>query len=168
MPDTSLHYSREFYNGLQNNVLRSARRVVPIINNLIQPGSVVDIGCGLGTWLSVFREEGVDDIFGVDGHGVKQSLLTIESQQFNHWDLRQRLELDRTFDLVVCLEVAEHLPAASARTLVKTLTGLGHIVLFSAAIPGQGGTKHINEQWPDYWANLFSEFGYRGIDCIRK
>jgi len=160
-------YTQEFYDDLHAGSLQSARRVVPIIKKLIQPGSVIDVGCGLGVWLSVFGEEGIDDLLGVDAHRVDHSKLAIASENFKHWDLTKPLELDRSFDLVMCLEVAEHLPEASARPLIETLTRLGDIVLFSAAIPGQGGTEHINEQWPKYWADLFSEFGYRAIDCIR-
>ena len=113
-PDTSPYYTDTFYEKLQEGALRSARRVVPIINELIKPASVIDVGCGLGAWLSVFRKEGVDDLLGVDGHHVDQSQLAIAPENFKTRDLTRPLRLDRAFDLVVCLEVAEHLPEASA------------------------------------------------------
>ena len=83
-------------------------------------------------------------------------------------DSAQPLRLDRRFDLVVTLEVAEHLPKTDASTFVQSLTELGPVVLFSAAIPFQGGENHLNEQWPDYWAHLFHNRGYRAVDCLRK
>jgi hypothetical protein len=67
----------------------------------------------------------------------------------------------------VSVEVAEHLPADCAATFVATLTSLAPAVLFSAAIPFQGGTHHVNEQWPDYWAGLFKQRDYEVVDCLR-
>lgn len=58
------------------------------------------------------------------------------------------------FDLVLCLEVAEHLPASAAATLCETVARAvapGGVVLFSAATPGQGGSGHLNEQPNIYW-----------------
>jgi hypothetical protein len=83
-------------------------------------------------------------------------------------DLRQPFKLERQFDLTVCLEVAEHLPSKSAEGLVESLVALAPAVLFSAAIPKQGGTGHVNEQWPDYWRELFRRYGYERSDVIRK
>jgi hypothetical protein len=63
--------------------------------------------------------------------------------------------------------VAEHLPEAAAEQFVRTLTDLAPVVLFSAAAPAQGGTGHLNEQWPSYWAAHFAARGYAAIDCLR-
>ena len=82
--------------------------------------------------------------------------------------MEKPLRLERQFDLVMSLEVAEHLPVRCARQFVDSLTGLGPVVAFSAAIPQQGGAEHQNEQWPDYWANLFIEKNFVVVDCIRK
>lgn len=82
-------------------------------------------------------------------------------------DLRGEFNLGRRFDLVQCLEVAEHLPATSAQALVETLVRHGDIVLFSAAPKGQGGTGHINEQSYEYWRPIFARKGYVPLDCLR-
>jgi len=82
-------------------------------------------------------------------------------------DFTRPLPVHRQFDLVVSLEVAEHLPSAHAETFVQSLTRLGPVVLFSAAIPFQGGTGHLNEQWPDYWAAKFAKRGYVVVDAVR-
>lgn len=140
---------------------------MPIVMDLLNPTSVVDVGCGLGSWLAVFRDYGVERILGIDGEWVDQTTLKIPIDCFIARDLSAPLRLDERFDLVVSLEVAEHLPRESAATLVDSLTSLGSTVLFSAALPGQGGTGHVNERWPDYWARLFGERGYAPIDCVR-
>jgi hypothetical protein len=121
----------------------------------------------VGTWLSVFREHGVGAILGIDGDYVDATLLRIRPDEFLAHDLETPLNVDRSFDLVLSLEVAEHLPEACAETFVESLTRLGPVVLFSAAVPFQGGIHHINEQWPGYWAELFSRRGYRAFDSIR-
>ena len=83
-------------------------------------------------------------------------------------DLAQPLQIDRRFDLALSLEVAEHLPPECGSEFVQTLTDLSSVILFSAAIPFQGGTDHLNEQWPEYWADRFDARGYVPIDCIRR
>ena len=135
---------------------------------LVPAKSVVDVGCGLGTWLAVFREQGATATLGIDGEWIDRNHLEIPSESFMAFDLTQPLRLDRRFDLVVSLEVAEHLPPEAAETFVDSLTRLGSTILFSAAIPSQGGTHHVNEQWPEYWAHLFEKRGFRVVDAIRR
>lgn len=161
-------YSEDFYRALRESATRSARRVVPLIVELVEPGGVIDVGCGLGTWLSAFRELGVEDVLGIDGDDVDRSLLEIPEERFMALDLAEPFELDRRFDLAVSLEVAEHLPEESADGFVDSLVRLAPVVLFSAAIPFQGGVHHVNEQWPEYWAARFERSGYVPVDCIRR
>jgi len=142
--------------------------IVPLVVERLRPRSVVDVGCGLGTWLSVFLENGVADVTGVDGDYVDASRLEIPAERFVAHDLSTPLSLDRRFDLAVSLEVAEHLPADRAAVFVGSLTALAPFVLFSAAIPFQGGTNHVNEQWPEYWAALFEHRGFAAVDCVRR
>jgi SAM-dependent methyltransferase len=160
-------YRAEFYDLYAERARRSARAIVPIVLDLVRPRSVVDIGCGLGTWLSIFRECGVADALGVDGEWVPKSRLEMPAACFHVADLTAPLALGRRFDLAVSLEVAEHLPATAASGFVGRLIDLAPVVLFSAAIPFQGGTGHQNEQWPEYWAELFEKRGYLPVDCIR-
>jgi SAM-dependent methyltransferase len=145
----------------------SADALVPFVIDLVHPRSVVDVGCGTGIWLKTFQRHGVQDILGIDGDWVPLSRLEIPRDAFCAHDLARPLRLGRAFDLAVCLEVAEHLPASAADGLVATLTGLAPVVLFSAAIPGQGGTCHVNEQWPSYWIDRFAERNYLLVDCLR-
>jgi SAM-dependent methyltransferase len=160
-------YTNEFYEAIRGGSRRSARVVAPMVLQLLQPSSIVDVGCGDGTWLAVFREFGVSDTVGLDGDYVDRGLLQIPPDQFRATDLSLPFGFPRIFDLAVSLEVAEHLPPQSAESFVDSLTRLAPVVLFSAAIPLQGGTLHLNEQWPDYWAALFKTHDYFPIDCIR-
>jgi hypothetical protein len=140
-----------------------------IVRSAIPPiDSAVDVGCGVGTWLHVLSEKGVSEIHGVDGDWVKTEYLVIPESCFTTHDLSRDVKLPNRFDLAVSLEVAEHLPATNAAQFVDTLTSLSDFVLFSAAIPGQGGIKHVNEQWPSYWFSLFADRGYIPLDFIRK
>ncbi len=160
-------YTDSFYSAREGGSLQSARVVVPLVAGLVQPRSVVDIGCGLGTWLKAFVEHGITDCLGLDGDYVDRSKLLIPAEKYRAADLAKPLELGRTFDLAVCLEVAEHLPPRHAIQLIRSLTALAPCVLFSAAAPGQGGTQHVNEQWPSYWRKMFSSVGYSRLDPIR-
>ena len=161
-------YAPRYYETIQEGARRSAKEIVPILVQLFHPRSVVDVGCGRGTWLSVFKEFGVSDILGIDGDYIDRKMLQIPQEQFMPSDLRKPIEIQRKFDLVVSLEVAEHLPSDCAQTFVESLVRLGPAIVFSAAIPFQGGLHHVNEQWPDYWARMFAQKGYLVVDCIRK
>ena len=147
--------------------LESARVVVPLVVEAVSPRSVVDVGCGIGSWLVAFQEAGVEDVLGVDGPWVDPAQLLFPQERFVVADLREPLDLGRRFDLALCLEVAQILPPEVAEQLVHGLAALADVVLFGAAIPGQGGTGHHNEQWPSYWAGLFDASGYAASDPFR-
>ena len=161
------HYDFEFFRTFRSGSLASARIIVPIILELLAPRSVVDVGCGIGTWLSVFQEHGVDDVIGVDGGYIDRDELFIDPARYVGHDLEQPLRLDRCFDLALSLEVAEHLAPEAAATFVESLVNIAPAILFSAAIPHQSGAGHRNEQWPAYWASHFARHGFQPIDCIR-
>jgi SAM-dependent methyltransferase len=133
---------------------------------LVSPRSVVDVGCGNGAWLAEFLTYGVQKVLGVDKDVALDDLL-FPSDRFERIDLSRPFQISGSFDLVICLEVAEHLPPECAESFVDVLVTAGPIVLFSAAVPYQGGTHHVNEQWPDYWEMLFARRGFVAIDCLR-
>ncbi len=162
-----MQYTDNFYKSQRNLSLNSARVIVPMMIDLVKPQSVVDVGCGVGGWLAVFQEQGVKDIQGIDGAYVNRAMLAIPADRFMEYDLQQPLQLERRFDLVMSLEVAEHLPPETAKTFVESLVKLGKVVLFSAAVPYQAGVHHVNEQWQDYWAQLFQQHGYVPVDYVR-
>lgn len=160
-------YGADFYRAQRDGSRASASAVVPRLIEWFRPRSVVDVGCGVGTWLAEFRRLGVEDVLGVDGEYVERAMLEIPTERFVPKNLDDSLDLGRRFDLVLSLEVAEHLPASCADAFVASLTSLGPIVVFSAAIPGQGGNGHVNEAWPEAWARRFAAQGYRWADPLR-
>jgi SAM-dependent methyltransferase len=162
-----VNYESSFYQTLAGNATKSSSVVVPLILEYVTPASIVDVGCGTGGWLAEFRKHGVEDVLGIDGPWVDPALLEIPKERFRVADVGQPIRESRRFDLVVSLETGEHLPPEAATTFVESLTGLGPVIVFSAAIPFQGGNNHFNEQWPDYWAKLFGERGYTFVDCLR-
>jgi SAM-dependent methyltransferase len=145
----------------------AAEQILPFLLKLKNVDSMLDIGCGMGTWLAVASKLGVSEILGIDGIQLRESELTIPIKDFMKKNLTTPIRLDKRFDMVICLEVAEHLPETSADTLVDTLTNHGDFIVFSAAVPGQGGQYHINEQWPDYWQKLFFKKGYYPCEVLR-
>jgi SAM-dependent methyltransferase len=145
----------------------AAAFIVPILCERLEPSSVVDFGCGLGDWLRAFQERGVEDVRGLDGDWVPVERLVIPRERFQAVDLTSEVRLGRRFDLALCLEVAEHLPMGCADALVDTLTRSAGAICFSAAIPGQDGYGHVNEQFQDYWVAKFRARGYRPVDAVR-
>jgi SAM-dependent methyltransferase len=160
-------YTERFFSGHRDGSRSSAEAILAPIIQAVQPTSVVDVGCGVGTWLSAALAAGVEDVLGLDGAWVRPDWLEIPVERFQIANLRQALGIGRRFDLALCMEVGEHVPTERSAGLVRDLVGLAPVVLFSAAIPGQGGTGHVNEQWSDFWAELFAGYGYECVDAIR-
>lgn len=160
-------YDDGFFEPFREGAARSAQVVVPLIIDLVRPGSVVDVGCGLATWLAAFSEAGVEDVTGIDGNHVNLDALAVSRDRFVAMDLNHPKPINRVFDLAISLEVAEHLPERCADEFVGFLVSLAPAVLFSAAVPGQEGVHHINPQWHDYWHQKFAERGYTALDPVR-
>lgn len=153
-------YSVDFYSELEKSSSTSAKVLVPILVEKFHPTSVIDFGCGGGSFVRQFLLNGIQDVTGVEGEWI----LDVKHLASESWlqvrDLKKPIRFERKFDLAVCLEVAEHLPAEFSRTLVETLVSCSDRIVFSAAIPGQSGTDHINLQYPEYWAELFKKHDY--------
>jgi hypothetical protein len=160
-------YNSTFYSAHRTGSHSSANKIVPLVMEQLHPASVVDIGGGVGPWAKTFLDHGASRAVCVDGPHVDRSLLLIPESNFIVRDLTKPLELGEIFDLVVSLEVAEHLPPECAGQFVSELVHLAPAVLFSAAIPHQGGVMHVNEQWQTSWARLFEPHGYVPIDLVR-
>jgi SAM-dependent methyltransferase len=160
-------YDELFYEYLRTGSARSARAVLPHVVRPLGIRSVLDIGCGAGAWLAEYLRLGIADVVGVDGDYVDRSVLMVDAKCFVPRDITQPFDFRKTYDLVQCLEVAEHVPAESGRTLVDNIVRHGSKVLFSAAVPGQGGKNHVNEQPYEFWRDRFLERGYRLFDFVR-
>ena len=160
-------YGKGFYDSFERSTFESADVIVPTVMQLLAPRNVVDVGCGRGIWLRVFLDHGVSRIQGLDGDHASADNLFIPRANFTPMDLTKPFSIGDHYDLAVCLEVAEHLPDSVAEGLVRELTRAAPCVLFSAAVPGQGGQHHINEQWPEYWHELFRVNGFVSFDYFR-
>jgi SAM-dependent methyltransferase len=166
------HYTVEFFDNVTGSAGKSAS---PFLASVVQvalagtpPTSVLDVGCGPGVWLAEWRRIGVRDIVGVDGDYVPTEALAIPASSFRPIDISLPFDLHQRFELVECLEVAEHVPEAQAETLVDNLCRHGDLIMFSAAIPGQGGRFHVNEQPYEYWRAKFAARGYAVFDSARR
>lgn len=167
MRQVATPYSPEFFTGHVDGSLRSARIIAPLVCNIAPITSVLDVGCGIGAWLRAFQECGAARTAGIDGEYVNRDDLLIDESCFFPNDLASLKVLPTGFDLTVCVEVLEHLPDEAGRRLVALMTKSAPLVLFSAAIPGQRGTHHINERWHEYWHSEFAVNGFAKLDIIR-
>lgn len=160
-------YPESWYAESAENAAKAAARIVPTVLDLIPAASVVDVGCATGAFVAAFHGHGIADCLGIDGDWVPAAELRIPGSMFRSADLRTPLAVDRRFDLAVCLEVAEHIPESDTGVLLESLAALSDVVLFSAAVPLQGGTGHVNEQWLSWWAARWGALGYVPADLVR-
>lgn len=159
-------YDRRFYDRAVRSGEASASRIISILRGMAPITSVLDVGCARGTWLSEWARSGTTEIHGVDYPPTAP--LKIPPANFTAANLASGFDLGRTFALVQSLEVAEHLPPEAADCFVDALIGHSSgLILFSAAVPGQGGEGHVNERPLEYWRGLFRGRGFRPIDCLR-
>lgn len=158
-------YDEAFYRSIDEGAAASAEQILPMVLRVCfdRIATVADFGAGSGAWT---REAalllGIDRVCGVDGPWVPREY---RREHFLECDLATT-DLDVRADLAICLEVAEHLPAERAEPLVAMLCR-SDVVLFSAAVPGQPGTGHVNCQPPAYWAEIFQRFGFVGSGQLR-
>ena len=164
---TDHRYSQDFYDYIDSGSRASARAVAALVLKEMKIASLLDVGAGHGAWAAEWMAAGVKDVLAVDGDYVDRDRLAIPSPNFQAHDLSTPLYLQRKFDLVQTLEVAEHLPAAKADLFVDNLARHGDVILFSAAVPHQGGEHHVNEQPPEYWREKLKARGFAVFDFIR-
>lgn len=160
-------YDEGFYQKQMTGSLRSAEVILGELFRLYRPASILDLGCGRGTWLRAALDHGIEKVAGVDGSWVAPDSLLIPPASFVPADMEGALPDLGRFDLAMSLEVIEHLSDPAGRRLVGHLTRSADVVLFSGAIPHQGGDHHINERWQSYWAGIFGMHAYACVDCIR-
>lgn len=148
-------YDESFFTQTLDLKKRSSRKVAEIICSLYDFTSVLDIGCGMGLYISELgRME--KQAFGCDSSRDAIALAPNDCFVF-FADVTKDIHINQRFDLVICFEVAEHIRKRHSETLVKNCTRYGDCVLFTAAPKGQGGVGHINEQSYDFWIRLFEK-----------
>lgn len=167
-PLLSRRYSGSFYAHHHEDSLASAKGVLAALSRYIKVRTILDVGCGSGSWLIAADQvmPAVTTLIGVDGPWAKPQIdSTVMS--FQTVDLIEPFSLGKSFDLVISMEVGEHLPVSSSSVYVESLTSHSDLILFSAAIKGQGGTNHINEQPQTFWVELFNRYGFNVYFFLR-
>lgn len=162
----------ETRDAVRAGVIRSAAAVLPIVLRHVAPvGSILDVGCGEGHWLDAAEEQlGRLDCLGLDLSGGQSPL----GSPIERWDAEKHRPLPTRgvsplgWDVTLCLEMAEHVAPEAGDWLVRELCRVSRRVLWSAAIPGQGGDGHVNEQPPGYWAERFAAHDWRLCDPFRE
>jgi hypothetical protein len=157
-------FTHEIYDEIRPGAQRSAAVVVPLVQRIVAAQRVVDVGGGEGWWAAAFAAEGANAVC------IDNPTPSLVAPGVQHVEQDLSLGLPRElggFDLAVCLEVVEHVDATIGDRLVADLCEIAPSILFSAAIPGQGGHGHVNEQWPGYWVKRFANVGYRCSGALR-
>jgi SAM-dependent methyltransferase len=151
-------YDKRYFELIDSLAGRSAEVIAESVRTEFTPRSVLDVGCGTGAILAILQS------WGICSHGLEQSEAALEVCQTRGLDVR-KFDLERDelakedADVVVSLEVAEHLPEAIVDRYVEILCQ-GNVVVMTAAQPGQGGTDHVNEQPHSYWISKFADRGF--------
>jgi SAM-dependent methyltransferase len=161
-------YDFEWHKLHGNQTSASAYAVVSLLKLILEVRTVLDVGCGDGSWLACFKSSGVPFVHGVDGEWTDQERLLINKEEFTQQDLSKSFDLGKRFDIAISLEVAEHIAPECSAQFVKNLTKHSDLVLFGAAIPYQGGFRHINERWQSDWVELFEVLDYQCFDPLRS
>ncbi|MEQ8758109.1 MAG: methyltransferase domain-containing protein [Coleofasciculus sp. G1-WW12-02] len=167
MTNLAKKYNSNFFAAQKEGSYRSAKEYLAYFFSFYQPNSIVDFGCGTGTWLTAAHELGVKDLVGIDGGWIQDKKINEENICYKMINLEKPIKLDRKFDLAISLEVAEHLSEIRAKSFVSDICSAADLVIFGAAIKCQDGVNHINEQWQSYWVNIFREQNYECIDFFR-
>jgi GT2 family glycosyltransferase len=125
----------------------------------LQPRSVMDTGCGRGDLVKALRARGVD-AWGLDGSLTSIQNVLPESLPFCQVGSLLEPLPQPCYDLIICIDVIEHLPAEEAIRAVENLCQHGDDILFSSLPLDSNDPPHLTSQPPEYWAAIFNRFGF--------
>lgn len=119
-----------------------------------KPYFVLDIGCGPGIYVDAINVKG-------SAWGIDNDDRIPKRPEFIKMDVTGPVAAPVQGNIVLSLEVGEHIPEENAREYIGFIRATGaDVVYFSAAAPGQGGEGHINCQPKSYWAEKFCHAGF--------
>lgn len=124
-----------------------------------KPESVIDFGCGIGSYLESAYNNGIRDLKGYDiGVPYAQKYIPKEIQEYIHFKDCTEPILGNFYDCVISFETIEHIEPSGSKAFLDNL--VWHLkdwgrILFTAAPPGQDGCGHINCQTREYWLKEF-------------
>ena len=143
---------KAFFGGIADRIVADLR-----------PRSVLDAGCAMGLLVEQLSRRGVD-AWGVDisKYAITQVHETVADRC---WVASLTEPLDRRYDLVVCIEVVEHMWPDDARTAIANLCAASDRVLFSSSPSDYAEPTHLNVQPPEHWSAEFAGHGFfRNLD----
>ena len=145
-----------------------AERVLKVLFDKVGvPDSMLDIGCGVGTWMAAALNLGCSKVHGLEGTVEAQDKLYVPRECISGIDLEGEWTVSGKYDLIVSMEVAEHLTEKAANRLMDNACHATDKILFSAAIPGQPGQNHISCKWQSDWEAAFNNHSFQCHDFIR-
>ncbi len=133
------------------------------IVNRIQPRRVLDAGCALGLLVEALRDRGVD----ADGIDLSSYAIANVSESTKPFCRRGSIadEFAERYDLIVSIEVVEHMPVREGEKAIANMCRHADDVLLSSSPLDHREPSHVNVQPPEYWAELFAREGfYRDVD----
>lgn len=160
-------YSKDYYSIHDENSYKSATVILNQLSNYISPSSIIDWGCGSGTWCKAAIEIWNVSIIGIDQHDFDGYQMYISQSNYRKEDIRKEIWVNKV-ELAICVEVIEHIDEYYEDAVIDNICSCSDTILFSGALPFQGGTGHINEKPYSYWVKKFRERGYNLDDRIRR
>jgi 2-polyprenyl-3-methyl-5-hydroxy-6-metoxy-1,4-benzoquinol methylase len=156
-PDTL--YNKEYFSKSMAGE-RNYQLMATWLNENVSFETAIDFGCGNGML--------IEQLFSLNkkvlGLDIAKAAIELAAEPIKNFILCEDITTSLfkgKFDLVISLETAEHLPPDCSEQFVENLVNhASGTICFSAAIPGQGGDGHINEQTPEFWFLLFEIHGY--------
>ena len=129
----------------------------------INPASVLDAGCAMGFLVEKLRERGIE-AWGVDISEYAIGEVAPSVREYC-WVGSITDPFPMKYDLIVSIEVLEHLPQEQAESAVANLCIFSDDVLFSSTPYDYKEASHFNVQPVEYWAELFAKEGFtRDVD----
>jgi SAM-dependent methyltransferase len=129
----------------------------------VQPKTVLDAGCAKGFLVEGFRNRGVE-AWGVDisEYAIQE---VVESIKPFCWAGSITDPFPQKYDLIVTIEVVEHMPAEEGQKAIANLCAHSDRIIFSSTPFDYKEVTHYNVQPPEYWAREFARHGFfRDID----